>query len=146
MVLDPYAVIYCVGHKSTQLLLVAALVRPVCDNNADVCIPHSAALGEIVHQMRYDKILPHPEARHIADYERDGISGLDALIQRLAPDRLIERVPQRCPDVLYRLHLTAVQLAEDIAALQRKRHCTVTVSKLIIIHAYPTHTAYSQLK
>ena len=26
-----------------------------------------------------DKILPHPEARHIADYERNGISRLDAL-------------------------------------------------------------------
>ena len=71
---------------------------------------------------------------------------LDALAQRLAADRLIERSPKCRPDVLYRLNLVAVQLAENIAALQRKRHCTVTVSKLIIIHTCPTHTVYSQLK
>ena len=146
MVFNMDTVVYRIGHESAQLLLAAALVRPVCDDYADARFPHSAALSEIVHQMRDDKILPHPEARHIADYERDGISGLDALIQRFAPNRLIERVPQRCPDVLYRLHLAAVQLAEDIAALQRKSYRTVTVSKLIIIHVYPTHTAYSQLK
>ncbi len=146
MVLDTDAVIYRIGHKCAQLLLVAALVRPVCDDYADVYFLHSAALSEIVHQMRDYKILPHPEARHVADYERDGVSRLDALAQRLAADRLIERSPKCRPDVLYRLNLVAVQLAENIAALQRKRHCTVTVSKLIIIHTCPTHAAYPQLK
>ena len=68
MVLDTDAVIYRIGHKCAQLLLVAALVRPVCDDYADVCFLHSAALSEIVHQMRDYKILPHPEARHVADY------------------------------------------------------------------------------
>ena len=77
----------------------------------------------------------------------DGIARPGALAQR----RAVDRQRRARPTVPSRISASgrdgvAVQLAENIAALQRKRHCTVTVSKLIIIHTCPTHTAYSQLK
>ena len=55
-------------------------------------------------------------------------------MQRLAPDRLIKRIPQRRPDIFYGRYLVAVKLAEDIAPIQRERHRPIAVSELIFFH------------
>ena len=130
---DP--VVNGVRHQGAQLRLVAAGMRAVGDHDGDVPLAHAAALGEIVHQMRHHQILPHPEARHIADHQRNGAARGDPPAQRCAVNGGIQRGPQLLAYVGNRLHHIAVQLSDDVFLLQRELHCAAAVCKSIGFHS-----------
>lgn len=129
VVLDLDAVVDRVGHERAQLLLVAADVRAVGNDDGDVLLTHAAALREVIHQMRDHEVLPHPEARHVAHDQRDGIARPGALAQRRAVDRCVERGPQRRADIGKRGDGVAVQLADHIFLVQRQLHRAAAVGK-----------------
>ena len=129
VVLDLDAVVDRVGHERAQLLLVAADVRAVGNDDGDVLLPHAAALHEVIHQMWDHEVLPHPEARHVAHDQRDGIARPGALAQRRAVDRCVERGPQRRADIGKRGDGVAVQLADHIFLIQRQLHRAAAVGK-----------------
>ena len=129
VVLDLDAVVDRVGHERAQLLLVAADVRAVGNDDGDVLLTHAAALREVIHQMRDHEVLPHPEARHVAHDQRDGIARPGALAQRRAVDRSVERGPQRRADIGKRGDGVAVQLADHIFLVQRQLHRAAAVGK-----------------
>ena len=129
VVLDPDALVDRVGHERAQLLLVAAEVRAVGDDDGDVRLAHAAALRKIVHKVRDHKVLAHPKARHVAHDQRDGVAAPGALAQRRAVDRRVERGPQRRADIGKRRDGVAVQLAEHGFLVQGQLYRAVAVGE-----------------
>ena len=134
---DP--VVNGVRHQGAQLCLIAAGMRAVGDDDGDVILTHAAALGEIVHQMRHHQILPHPEARHIADHQRNGAARGDPPAQGCAVNGCIHGGPQLPAYVGNRLHHIAVQLSDDVLPLQRELHRAAAVCKSIGFHLLHLH-------
>ena len=114
-------------------------MRAVGNDDGDVILTHAAALGEIVHQMRHHQILPHPEARHIADHQCNGAARSDPPAQGCAADGRIQGGPQLPAYVGNRLHLIAVQLSDDVLLLQRELHRAAAICKSIGFHLLHLH-------
>ena len=85
------------------------------------------------------QILPHPEARHIADHQCNGAARGDPPAQGCAVDGRIQGGPQLPAYVGNRLHHIAVQLSDDIFLLQRELHRAAAVCKSIGFHLLHLH-------
>ena len=142
MVDDADAVENRVGHKRAQLVFIAAIVRAVGNENRQVRIRHAAALVEIRHQRGDHLILPHPEARHIADDERHAVARRDPRGQRQRVNRRVQRLCQRRGNILDGRHAVPMQLAQHVFFIQRNRNGTVAVSKRIILHLFYASAAF----
>ena len=123
------AVKYRIRHQCAQLLLVAAAVRAVGNDDGHIVRENAADLRQIGGQVRDDQILPHPEARDVAHDQRDLLPWLRDRAQRRRVDGVIQALPQRIADVRQRRDLFSVQHAEHLMLVQRYRDSALSVRK-----------------
>ena len=132
-----------VGHQRAQFLLVAAVVRAVGHQDGQVAVRYAAGVY-VVHQRGNHPVLPHPEARHVADDQRHPVARSQPLLQRGQVDRRLERARQRGGNVLDRRHMVSVQLAQHLLLVQREADGSVAISERIIFHLIPPQAMFCQ--
>ena len=108
----------------------------VGNDNGEMIVCYAAAPVQIIHQRGNDLVLPHPEAGHVADDQRNALTGLYPAGKRGHTDRRVQHAGQRRGNILNGRNLVAVQLAQHMGLIQRKRHGAVAVTKNIILHAF----------
>ena len=123
------AVKYRIRHQCAKLLIVAAAVRAVGNDDGHIVRGNAADLRQIGGQVRDDKILPHPEARNVAHDQRDLLPPLCKLPQRRRVDGVVQALPQRLANVRQRRDLFSVQHAEHLMLVQRYRDSAHSVRK-----------------
>ena len=123
-----------VGHRQRRLRVLLHQ-----QDGGAVGVELADSVGNRLHQQRNDQILPHPEARHIADHQCNGAARGDPPAQGCAVDGRIQGGPQLPAYVGNRLHHIAVQLSDDVLLLQRELHRTAAVCKSIGFHLLHLH-------
>ena len=88
-----HAVVHAVRHQPAQRRFVAGRVRAVGDENGQRLRAHAAFVRQVIDQMRNHQILPHPEARNVADDHGNFFTRMRQLLQRRAVNRLVQRTP-----------------------------------------------------
>ena len=134
VILHADAVIHGIGNQPAQLCFISAGMRAVCHNNGKIFCRKTAVTKQVVNQMRYYPVLPHPEAGHVADNKRYFIPRFHAATERFMPDRVIQAAAYSSADIRKCRNIIPGQLCLHLVFIQRDCDTAAAVCKSIIFH------------
>ena len=109
-------------------------MRTVCHNDRNILCRKAAVRQQIFNQMRHYPVLPHPEAGHIADHQRNMIPRLYTAAERFPIDRIIQTAAHTNADIRNRSDIVSEKLRLHQAFIQRDLHTAAAVCKSIFFH------------